>query len=178
MPKPQLPVDVSLPSPSVDHSPKVIPRDLQKDWVSASLPMRVPVHSDKGPEPALPDEETSLNQWLATRMPTKSLGPYRQVIASLTIGNPNRKKETRTFPVEIDLGSSNMWVYGVVSKQGEYCPRGDPFSPAQFWSSMDSTTSQSYSESKYTIKYADGSFAHCKLFSDYVHLETHPPGCG
>ncbi|KAJ7472053.1 aspartic peptidase domain-containing protein [Mycena latifolia] len=140
----------------------------------ASTPFRIPVHSDLGPAPALDDEEGTADQWLISKIDTEGVGDYRQVIATLRTGNPDRSKETRTFPVEMDLGSHHMWIYGAESKKGNKRPKGIE-SLARFWSFMEGSTNRSHSPQQHTAKYGDGSFVHYKLFCDYIYFKAHRP---
>ncbi|KAJ7025163.1 aspartic peptidase domain-containing protein [Mycena alexandri] len=74
----------------------------------------------------------------------------------------------------MDLGSSEMWVYGTASKTAEG-PRGAPGARAHFWSFITGSTNELHSSAKHNIEYGDGSRVSFTLYSDFFQFNAHRP---
>ncbi|KAJ7435513.1 aspartic peptidase domain-containing protein [Mycena galericulata] len=101
-----------------------------------------------------------------------------EVVGTLVFGQPRDPLiKRRNFPLEFDLGSRDLWVYGKDLQETEACPQGAPGFPALFWFERSAATSRQVSDVTYTVDYADGSFAKYQLWNDYVYLRPYwaPP---
>ncbi|KAJ7703862.1 aspartic peptidase domain-containing protein [Mycena metata] len=153
-------------------------RDVSPGHHTATLnlsSMPIPVYNTEGPAPARRTQ--SYDEWLACSIPTVSVGRFRRVLGHITTGNPNEKLQTQTFSMELDLGSSEMWVYGTESR-GIDGPKGAPGQPARFWAFKSNSTNRLHNSTEHSISYADGSAVSLKLYSDYFHLKSSPPPSG
>ncbi|KAJ7858026.1 hypothetical protein B0H14DRAFT_672236 [Mycena olivaceomarginata] len=154
----------------------VFPQDPMEFIHTPPMADFIPVHADLGPGPARNIQ--SYDEFLTTTIPTKSLGPYCQVVGKLVFGNPMTPQDNRRyFNVEFDLGSNDLWVYGTDCKKQDFRPTGWPGSPAMFWFPHSRKSNQKMSECMYTATYADGSFAEYELWTDFVYLHPYwgPP---
>ncbi|KAJ7458023.1 aspartic peptidase domain-containing protein [Mycena galericulata] len=128
-------------------------------------PSSVAVHSGKGPAPALPEDDRSYDQWLASRVRTDAVGFYAQVLASWD-------RSIREF---FAISTAINWIYGVESKNGVDCPRGTALSRARFWSYITGSTNRSCGPTEHKTSYADSSHVYFKLVTDYVSFNAHDP---
>ncbi|KAF7303580.1 hypothetical protein MIND_00587300 [Mycena indigotica] len=115
---------------------------------------QVPVHAERAPPLAAEPASRFLHQFFQTTIGTVSGPDFAQVITYLQVSDPSKPHQRdMLFPVELDLGSSAMWVLGQPVKAAGHHGGIGPYISV-YWPTYDHTGLK-----EYTASYIDKTIA-------------------